>query len=390
MNAEAGTDAGARRLLIGNLDCEASWAGGGKTSRRALETASAFATLMRVFAEPGDRLWTPVAVDPARLPEVEGLAMPELVSGPLSSLPPSSLVLAWGETEEVSALRLREGDTEAPVCEARRRGTTRERIWRLPTAAPEVAARVNHRRYCFDLAQEWGIALPGSAWIENAAALQQHLAAASSHLEEWVLKAPHSTAGRQRVVSLQGSDRAENLQRAGRLLERSRGGVIEPWLRRLEDFGACGLVGEHRVRLFPMHRQAISPWGGFQGIRIVDGSRDSPEIRRKVEDMARRVGDRLRKDGYRGPFGIDAFTYQGTEGRPALHPLCEINSRSSFGLIAQLLHQRLGEIGPPASTELRLLPGGGPLPENGAQWLLKSSETQPAAGWLRTGGAGPS
>jgi hypothetical protein len=346
------------RLLIANLDCEASWQGGRPPSPRALATASAFGTLLRVLAEPGDRLWTPLPVDPARLPEVAGvvagLARPQLVSGPLTKLAPSPLICAWGETAEVAALRDRVAAeaSEAPACEARRRGPLAERLWRLPASSPAVAARANHRRYGFELAAEFGCALPGTRWLASPADLERWLAGAAG---EWVLKSPLSTAGRGRLLLRAGAVEPDLLRRAASLVEQGGGALAEPWLERTLDLGSVGLVGEQRVRWLGSHRQLIAGAGRFEGVVLeADGPSLAPAMAERLEEIAREVGERLRRDGYRGPYGVDAFVYRQLAGGLALQPLCEINARLSFGHVARLLAERIGGPAPGEVGELRL------------------------------------
>src|SRR5258708_18392304 len=89
---------GAPRLLLGNLDAEEDFSlltrspRGGRPLRRhpwtraALASAAGAATLLRAFARPGDRLWTPAPVAAGRL-----AAVPGLPQTPLEGRPPSRL-----------------------------------------------------------------------------------------------------------------------------------------------------------------------------------------------------------------------------------------------------------------------------------------------------------
>ncbi len=105
------------RLLLGNLDCEDDLAQqhaatpGARPprrhpwTRRALARAAGAATLLRVFAAPGDRLWLLAPIEPDCLADVPGLARPQLLCGPLPAQEPAACVLAWCETRPVAALR---------------------------------------------------------------------------------------------------------------------------------------------------------------------------------------------------------------------------------------------------------------------------------------------
>jgi hypothetical protein len=114
------------RLLLGNLDCEDDLAQqhaatpGARPprrhpwTRRALARAAGAATLLRVFAAPGDRLWLLAPIAPDCLAELPGLPRPQVLSGPLPAQAPAARVLAWCETRTVAALRAG-GELAAPV-----------------------------------------------------------------------------------------------------------------------------------------------------------------------------------------------------------------------------------------------------------------------------------
>jgi hypothetical protein len=46
------------------------------------------------------------------------------------------------------------------------------------------------------------------------------------------------------------------------------------------------------------------------------------------------VAAALGREGYVGPFGIDAWRYRRADGALVLNPLGEINARMTFGLVA--------------------------------------------------------
>ncbi len=374
------------RILAGNLDCEASWRGGGPLSRSALDTASAFATLLRVLAAPGDRLWTPRPVAAERLPQVAGLTLPRLISGPLTGCCSADRICAWGETAEVAALRAKAEAVPPAVHPVELSGKLRDQLWRLPATTPSVAARVNHRRYGFELAQGLDRALPGSAWVATPEALRRHLRTVGHEVGAWVVKAPLSSAGRDRCLVHEGEVTAQVMRRVDRLIELSGGALFEPWLARSVDLGACGLVGERQVELLGLHSQRIGQAGRFQGVTIEpEGPRLAGDFAAEALTTARQVGERLRRDGYRGPFAVDSFLYRNEAGRSRLNPLCEINARMSFGLLAHLLAEAVTGKSEPCTAELRLATGE--LIPNGPATvaLLRPAPDQPTAAWLTLG-----
>lgn len=360
------------RRLVANLSGEAelaAWVGERSyrpPTRAALEAAAAVGTLMRAFAEEGDRLWLEAPLAPERLGDLPGLPFPRLESGPLEKLEPAEATLAWCETPAVAAMRRREelgkekkpegGDGE-PLWQA---------VWRLPPAPPEVVARVHHRAFALETARELGVDLPGSRRVESLAELEAHLAgggAAASPTGAWVVKAPLSAAGRLRWVGRGREIRDQKARASLANLFRAHAPLLfEPWMERTADFGAAGLVGPGGWRLSGLHGQRVDSQGRFVGIDLPAGLADDEA--RRLEEIAGEVARRLARHGYTGPFGIDAYRHLDAEGRPCFHPLGEINARMTVGLAAWAVVERL-EVGVG-----RLTVGGG-APGAGGRVLVR-------------------
>ncbi len=386
------------RRIFGNLDCEAEFAAAGgrprsALSRAAVENAAALATLLRAFAEDGDRLWTPAPVAPARLAEVPGLPQPELESGPPSSLTATARLLAWGETRTAAALRA--GSAGVPPAsldrtseeECRRDAGAPSRlekvVWQLPAADPAVAAKVHHRAFALEVTRQLDCALPGAAMLHSTAELDQHLQ--KTNPSSWVVKAPWSAAGRSRHI-VRGGGTASDRRRVERLFIRHRELLFEPWLDRGDDFGVVGAIAEDGAHRLGFHRSFTAPRGAFRGVELrasFDGVRhlDAGE-RRALEGVFDGVARALDHAGYRGPFGIDCWRYRLPSGELAFHPLGEINARMTFGSVARALvdrvraplalgrdeeiHLRWGT-DPPADAVVLLHPGDSP--RSLAAWL---------------------
>lgn len=335
------------RLLLANLLCEEEL---GRTRRRTpsretLQTASGFATLLRVFARKGDRLWTPAPVEPERVLPVPGLPIPILESGPPK---PAEELLAWCETSQAAALRkLPRKPIDAPL---------HELLWHLPTASPDVVAQVHDRAFHLQVAQELGCALPGARMVKSIAELDRVSDPA------WVVKAPLSASGRSRYIERNGpalSD-AKARRTVERLFEAHGPLLFEPWMERTADFG-CSALLTPELRIVGFHRQAVDIKGQFAGIEL-------PVVPPEgMLDTVEGVAAALRRAGYVGPFGIDSWEYRTPDGI-ALNPLGEINARMTFGLVAWALAERLGiermrlRFGPEAP------PGAIPLLAGGA-WI---------------------
>jgi hypothetical protein len=347
--------------LLGNLDCEARWAGAalpGAVQRRI----SLYATLLAACAPDGDdrpEIWVPAEVDAARL-----IAHPRWA-------PPVVRALA-----QVPLARNRGGD---PAGFARGEGRSPSGAM-APDALPAfdlawadpAAAAANDRSRALAIADELGVALPGARVVASLAELDAHISAqfAGSGGRPWICKARWTAAGRDRARGT-GALTGELRTRIARMLERFGPLVFEPWLDRVLDLGVCGEVAAGgEVRLLEPHRIATDPRGGFLGIEL--SPRLDPGVAESLCAVARAAATRLAaQTGYRGRFAIDAFVYRDPGRGPGnapesaahlLHPLCEINARNSFGWIAHALARRLGarRLGfdaPPAGATVLIAPG---------------------------------
>ena len=352
------------RLVLANLDFEEELRGrfgaGGPArtlSAAARRAAAEAGALLRVFCRAGDRLWLAAPLDPGSLPELDGLPRPVLEHGPPEALAPAAALLAWGEGPRAAALRERWGiGPEGPGDEppAALHGPLYDAVWRLPMASPEVVARVAHRGFCLGLARERGWALPGARLVSDPGELEARLSGA------WVVKAPFSAAGRERLVGagLEALRDPGVRRRLEGLFARHGSLLLEPWVERTADFGAAGLVTPEAARLVTVHRQEIGRGGGFRRILPIgpEGppSGLAPAERDLLETAFRAAAEALRAAGYAGPFGIDAFRWRRPGGGESFHPLCEINPRLTFGLVARALAERAPGPDPAAAT-----PGSG-------------------------------
>lgn len=128
----------------------------------------------------------------------------------------------------------------------------------------------------------------------------------------------------------------------------ARGGVlvIEPWLERLVDFsaqleivgGELGLVGF--TALFNDAKgqfEANSAEPGvarripFSVARALRDVATASEVQCWLQSVFGRLELELRKVGFGGPLGIDAFVYRDVAGAARLKPIVEINPRFTMG-----------------------------------------------------------
>jgi hypothetical protein len=339
LSANRSSEDALTRRILANLLAEEELARAHRRApppRSVLVTASRMALLLRVFAREGDRLWLPGPVDPALLPKIPDWPRPILESGPLRDLPRADEVLAWCETPAAMAHRggpraAGKISWDAPL---------HDLLWQLPTHSPEIVAKVHHRGFHLKVAAEIGCALPGARMVESLAELDHVLRATPP---AWVVKAPLSASGRSRYIE-RNNDPTLTDPKARRTVERLfayHGPLLfEPWMERTEDFGVSALLGTVELRVVGIHRQRLDRKGQFAGIDLDAGlsSQDRDRLLQTVEAVAAA----LRREGYVGPFGIDAWRYRREDGALILNPLGEINARMTFGLVAWTAAGRAG------------------------------------------------
>jgi len=287
--------------LLGNLDCEARWAGAALPAavQRRISLYAALFAACAPDAAAGDHheIWVPAPVDPARLLAHPGWTPPIVRTAGSAG----GFDLAW---------------------------------------ADPAAAAANDRSRGLAIAGELGVALPGARVVASLAELDDQLAGLGD--QPWICKARWTAAGRDRARGT-GAATGERRAQLARMFARLGPLVFEPWLDRVADLGVCGeITAAGEVELLEPHRQVTDPRGGFLGIEL------APPVDRAIADelsaVARAAAGRLAaQTGYRGRFAIDAFVYRPPGGgAPRLHPLCELNARHSFGWIARALAPRLG------------------------------------------------
>jgi hypothetical protein len=353
----------ADRLLIANLDAEIELARAVTPgphpglSSAAARLVGAAASHMALLARPGDRMWLPAPAPPEELCAVARDRGVAVVTGALDQVATAGQVCAWAETASVARHRATSGDAgDARLSELATGTDWRHALWHL-WPAPAVAQRVNHRGFALSLALERGWALPSAAVVRDVGDLERLLAAgaASAGVDgAWVLKAPLSAAGRERMryrdVEIGRGDRV----RIERLLARFGELQFEPWVDRVLDLACAGIVHPGGVRMFAPHRLDNDPRGVFRAAIIDDAGDAGPEEaqRDEVQAAGQAAGEALAAAGYRGPFSVDAYLWRDPTGAIRLQPMSEINARLSFGLLARIAAEDAGLPGGP--FELRL------------------------------------
>lgn len=247
----------------------------------------------------------------------------------------------------------------------------------LAQTTDETCARAaNDRRVALCARTTAGTALPGEQAV-CATTLTTTLAAWPS-ATAWVLKAPFTAAGRDRVWGL-GPDLAAIAQ-AQKLLVHHRDAVLEPWVARVSDFGICGVLSPQAIDVLPPHQLHSTERGGFTGVTLTAPAMTALQYQAIARTLVAGLAA-LHRQGYRGPFAADGFlwhtpmatTRNATDAdADAQATLCEINARFSFGWVAH---------GAFARTGLRHLGLGRQAPADAQLWL-QPTDVAPVAAWL--------
>ncbi|MDJ0786230.1 MAG: hypothetical protein QNK05_05445 [Myxococcota bacterium] len=241
----------------------------------------------------------------------------------------------------------------------------------LVGAPAEVCRRVHDKAFALRVAASEGQlprCLHGLVEVIEPAALEAPGAAASllARAAEWpewtggrfTLKPRFGTSGRGRVGGVAGETSAEDLAGAMGRLARRGGAILEPWLSRREDFSVQLHLGDEGVVLLGVLTQVTTGSGQAAGHRGILDARGRVNADTRFEDAALEaalgVAQAARVEGYRGPCGVDSFSFLGPDGELVLRPVVELNARFTLGtLVVGALRRAL----PRAREELGLGPG---------------------------------
>jgi hypothetical protein len=348
-----------------NLDCEATWAGAPLPAAVRAKLVG-LGTLVRAVVPDGATalLALPPAFDRERIADPIGAPAWRIATAADRDRPR----LVWG------------ADGAAHVAVAPADPGWRARLAAITPPALAILRVVADRRWARAVGARIGAELPGAVAATTVAEVEAAIAAPAlrdaTGAHAWIAKAAISAAGRDRVRRRGPLDDATRA-RLARLA--ARGGlVVEPWVERLVDVGQPGLIDATGVTLLPAHRLFTDPGGGFAGIAIVGPGAAAlgltEDEHAQLRAVAAAVGAALADAGYRGPFTIDAFAWRAQTGERRFQPLCELNPRLTFGLVARAWAERRG-----GAVALHL---GAALPPGAIEPLLRPAPDDPTAAWL--------
>lgn len=189
-----------------------------------------------------------------------------------------------------------------------------------PEPHPDAAVlrRVNHRLFSHQL----GGGLPDQTYVTSADGLRGVLGDYGRH---WLLKRPLGFAGRGQLRAL-GPLTEKQWTWVDASLARD-GILVEPLVAPSFEVSLHGFVWrDGRRELGRVCAQDISERGAFRGVRLAAPGDLSSAETDALRERAETVAHALYGAGYFGPFGVDAYRYEG-----GFCALGEINARYTLG-----------------------------------------------------------
>lgn len=257
--------------------------------------------------------------DPRRADPFAALERRPALADALAALLGGAEVLLRRDGDAAGARGVAWCPTPAALTALVRRGAT-------PPDAPslEVLRRVNHRAFSSGL----GPTLEGARLVTDEGEALATIAAPSP-TGTWLLKRPLGFAGRGRALAPPITDAIRRFI-AGTL--RDEGGVqIEPLHERTLDVSQHGyLDASGRLFVGSPTVQQVTSTGSWAASRRARRGEMTEEETGALSASVDLVAEGLAREGYFGPFGVDAFRYR-RGSSVAFQPRCEVNARYSMG-----------------------------------------------------------
>jgi len=181
----------------------------------------------------------------------------------------------------------------------------------------------------------------------------------SKHIEKWpnwaqtsfTLKPRIGTSGRGRLQGQAGRIIFPKKLDFDILRAETSGFILEPWIKRDSDFSTQFVIGpDDSIRVYAIQDLINTRGGIYRGNagHTINGSIQSIHDWPRVPPNSLRIKflQTLRSLGYKGPGGIDSFTYHLQDNPKQLYQrdVVELNARFTVGYIAaNLANQTLGK-----------------------------------------------
>ena len=211
----------------------------------------------------------------------------------------------------------------------------------LPPTSFSTIARVNSKLWSHALELELGIAQPGATTASTLEELQEVVALACPRADDkWVIKSPFGFAARDRVLGRGSLLQEPQAKWSERRLCKGETLIFQPWLEVIREYGVVMEIspaGTCEIKGI----SDLQTNGAGTGKGYLLGRPPTPHRVAELERIAGIVGERLFREGYFGPVGIDALEHTG-----GLHPLLEINARYTMGFVAIAVERSLKPAAP--------------------------------------------
>jgi uncharacterized ferritin-like protein (DUF455 family) len=249
--------------------------------------------------------------------------------------------------------------------------------YKISSAPAGVVARVHDKAFANDFAAQEGLLPDGLQNIflvlgpelllepdDAIRRMESMIASWPSELgHNFTLKPRLGTSGRGRVPGVDGCVDSPAVRGALKRLARRGGAILEPWFKRKLDLSAQMHVAPNGdVTLLGTLEQIVAPSGVYLGHRAEIDSRgrvfSGSVYDETLRETAALAAKRAATEGFFGPCGIDAFSFELRDGngtpRDVLRPIVEFNARFTLGTISiGLVRRALERIKEP----LDLIPG---------------------------------
>lgn len=299
------------KLFYGNFDFEAGLTGQSASAPAVRRIQAELATAWIAVADEGDAIWCPESIPPEFWDGLVAQGLPRVIPiGPGSPVPHDAEFVPWGWNSDAVAWARRHGLTPAPP-------------------SLDIVRAANSRRFSFTMERETGTAPTGSAacgtWEDLAARIREFGDA------RWVIKAQYSHAARERLLG-NGPPNETTEQWARKRIARDGAVYLEPWVERLAEVGVqWDLRDGEAPRLVGVTPLLCHPDGRYLG-SVFRSAATEPWWDEAV-DGTRPVAERLARDGYFGPLGIDAMLYRDGAAQ-RVRPIQDINARWTMGRLS--------------------------------------------------------
>lgn len=200
----------------------------------------------------------------------------------------------------------------------------------------DIVERVNSKLWSHALEVELGVAQRGATTANTIEELREAIARACPGAgDKWVIKRPFGFAARERVLGRGPSLDGPQAVWSERRLEKCETLIFQPWLEVIREYGVVMEISQDGA--YEIHGISdLQTNGAGTGKGYILGRKPSAHRVAELERISGIVCERLFKEGYFGPVGMDAL-----EHANGLHPLLEINARYTMGFVAVALERDL-------------------------------------------------